>query len=80
MNQDIKKLKTRYKGEWMAIKQGKVVAHDPDRRKLHEEVRKKKLKGVYITFSGPIVKPGYEVILISFLPLLSRVGSIASGR
>lgn len=59
----IKQLKKKYKGEWIALKNGKVVAHDFDRRELHKKVRAKRLKGVYITFAGPAVKPGYGVIL-----------------
>ena len=64
MNQKIQRLKEKYKGEWLAVKNGKVVAHNPDRRKLHQEIRKKGFKGVYITFAGPIVRPGYEIILV----------------
>jgi len=42
---------------------GQVIAHNPDRRELHRELREKKAKRVYVTFAGPLVKPGYVVIL-----------------
>ena len=67
--------KKKYKGEWLAfsvtkekedgIIEGKVIAHHPDRRTLHQKLRKKRIKGVYITFAGPLVRPGYVVILLN---------------
>ncbi len=42
---------------------GQVIAHNPDRRELHKELREKKVDRAYVTFAGPVVKPGYAVIL-----------------
>jgi hypothetical protein len=42
---------------------GQVIAHNPDRRELHRELREKKVDRAYVTFAGPVVKPGYAVIL-----------------
>jgi hypothetical protein len=73
MIEEIQKLKKKYKGQWLAIKvtqekegkaiKGKLLAHNPDRRELHKELRRRKIKGVYVTYAGPIVKPGYSIIL-----------------
>ncbi len=46
-------------GEWL----GQVIAHHPDRRELHRELREKETARAYVTFAGPVVKPGYAVIL-----------------
>jgi hypothetical protein len=74
MVQTIQKLKKKYQGEWLAVKvleekegrvtKGELIAHHRDRRELHRILRKKKIKKAYIFFSGPIVKPGYSIILI----------------
>ena len=68
----LKEAKKKFKGEWLAfsIKKelpegevlGKVIAHDKDKRELHNNIRKKNLKDAYITFAGDYVKPGYEVM------------------
>jgi len=42
---------------------GQLIAHNPDRRELHRELREKKVERAYITFAGPVVKPGYAVTL-----------------
>ena len=54
--------KKKYKGEWLAfliVKElkngdlkGKLIAHNKNDHKLHEDVRKKDVDGVYITFAG----------------------------
>jgi len=65
--------KQRYAGQWLAFLVteetptgelwGQLLAHNPDRRELHRELREKKVERAYITFAGPVVKPGYAVIL-----------------
>lgn len=67
------KAKEIYNGEWIAFTVeektpegeliGTVVAHNVDRRELHKELRRKKIKNVYVTFAGPVPKPGYVIIL-----------------
>ena len=62
-----------YAGQWLAFLVteemptgellGQVIAHNPDRRELHRELREKKVDRAYVTFAGPVVKPGYAVIL-----------------
>jgi hypothetical protein len=42
---------------------GQLLAHNPDRRELHRELQEKQVKRAYIIFAGPVVKPGYTVIL-----------------
>lgn len=42
---------------------GQLIAHNPDRRELHRELREKTVERAYVTFAGPAVKPGYAVIL-----------------
>jgi hypothetical protein len=69
----LEKAKKEYAGEWLAFLVteeaptgeilGQVIAHNPDRRELHRELREKKIDRAYVTFAGPIVKPGYAVIL-----------------
>lgn len=70
----LKEAKKKYKGEWIAflVKEvtkkgellGKLIAHDKDRRHLHRILRGKKVKSAYVTFAGPILKPGYAVMFI----------------
>lgn len=65
--------KQRYAGQWLAFLiteetptgelLGQLLAHNPDRRELHRELRKRKVERAYITFAGPVIKPGYTVIL-----------------
>ncbi|MGY4706893.1 hypothetical protein ACVNPS_03945 [Candidatus Bipolaricaulota sp. J31] len=71
----LEQVKRRYAGQWLAFLVleetpegellGQLIAHNPDRRELHRELREKKIKKAYITFAGPVVKPGYAVILTS---------------
>ncbi len=66
-------VKQQYAGEWLAflvteetptgVLLGHLIAHNPDRRELHRELREKQVKQAYVTFAGPVVKPGYAVIL-----------------
>ena len=69
----LEKAKQEYAGQWLAFLvteemptgevMGQVIAHNPDRRELHRELREKKVDLAYVTFAGPVVKPGYAVIL-----------------
>jgi hypothetical protein len=69
----LEKAKQEYAGQWLAFLVteemptgellGQVLVHNPDRRELHRELRLKKVDSAYITFAGPVVKPGYAVIL-----------------
>jgi hypothetical protein len=69
----LEKAKQEYAGQWLAFLVteemptgellGQVIAHNADRRELHRELRKRKVDRAYVTFAGPVVKPGYAVIL-----------------
>jgi len=69
----LEKAKQQYAGQWLAFLVteetptgellGRVITHNHDRRELHKELREKKVDRAYITFAGPVVKPGYAVIL-----------------
>jgi len=69
----LEQVKQRYAGQWLAFLVleetpagellGQVIAHNRDRRELHRELREKKVQRAYVTFAGPVVKPGYAVIL-----------------
>jgi len=69
----LEQVKQRYAGQWLAFLVleetpagellGQVIAHNRDRRELHRELREKKVRRAYVTFAGPVVKPGYAVIL-----------------
>lgn len=69
----LEQVKRQYAGQWLAFLAieetpagelcGQLVAHNSDRRELHGELREKKVERGYVTFAGPVVKPGYAVIL-----------------
>lgn len=69
----LQQLKQKYAGQWLAFLVaeempngdllGRMIAHNLDRRELHQELREKKIKRAYMTFAGPVVKPGYTVIM-----------------
>jgi hypothetical protein len=71
--ESLEKAKEQYAGQWLAFLVteetptgellGQVITHNHDRRELHKELREKKVDRAYITFAGPVVKPGYTVIL-----------------
>jgi hypothetical protein len=70
---NLEQAKQQYAGEWLAFLVteetptgellGEVIAHNSDRRELHRELRQKKIVRAYVTFAGPVIKPGYAVIL-----------------
>lgn len=69
----LEQMKQQYAGQWLAFSVseetpagellGRLIAHNLDRRELHRELREKKVERAYVTFAGPVVKPGYAVIL-----------------
>lgn len=69
----LSEIKSRFKNEWIAFKvikrisesdfEGELIDHDMDRRDLHKRLREKKIEDAYITFSGPVIKPGYATLL-----------------
>ncbi|MBC8264892.1 MAG: hypothetical protein H8E47_12300 [Anaerolineales bacterium] len=71
--ESLEQVKQQYAGQWLAFLVGeetpagellgRLIAHNPDRRELHRELREKKVERAYVTFAGPVVKPGYAVIL-----------------
>jgi hypothetical protein len=73
MKQTLKQAKKKYPGEWLAFLVtdegdkpdeliGEVLIHKKDRREVHEQLRRKKVKNAYITYAGPLIKPGYSVM------------------
>ena len=68
----LKEAKEKFKNEWIAffVKEemedgelvGEILDHDFDKSTLHERLRQKKMKYAYITYAGPYIKPGYEVM------------------
>lgn len=70
----LQQLKQQYDGEWVAFLVveetpngdllGQMIAHNHDRRELHRELRKKNVERAYVTFAGPVLKPGYTAILL----------------
>jgi hypothetical protein len=69
----LEQVKQQYAGQWLAFLVseetpagellGRLIAHNPDRRELHQELRDNEVERAYVTFAGPVVKPGYAVIL-----------------
>ena len=73
MKETLEQAKTKYSGEWIAFLvyeekeviekiEGEVIEHHKDRRKLHERLRQRNVKNAYVTFAGPLIKPGYSVM------------------
>ena len=70
----LEEAKKKYAGEWIAFLvkresddlsklEGEVIAHRRDRGDLHQELRARDVKNVYVTYAGPPIKPGYEIML-----------------
>ena len=66
-------MQKKYAGEWIAFVvkeekdeieklEGEVIEHHKDRRELHKRLRERNIKNAYITFAGPLIKPGYSVM------------------
>lgn len=71
----LEEAKTLYSGEWIAFRpfeesefdksdnpEGEVVLHNKDRRTFDKELLERGLIDIYITFAGPPVPEGYEVM------------------
>ncbi len=73
MNQTLEQAKKDYSEEWIAFivkeekedvekLEGEVIEHHKNRRELHKRLRERNVKNVYVTFAGPLIKPGYSVM------------------
>lgn len=71
----LKDAKRKYPQEWIAFvveeekedvdeTRGRVLYHHPDRREIHRRLREQGVKDAYITFAGPLIRPGYEVMFL----------------
>jgi hypothetical protein len=68
---DIRALKRKYKGEWLAIEvtqesngepvKGKLILHNKDRDGIWEKIELSQGKEIYVTYAGPLVEKGYAV-------------------
>ena len=69
----LKEAKQIYPQEWIAFFveeekadvdeiRGQVLDHHRDRREIHRRLRERGVKDAYITFAGPLIRPGYEVM------------------
>jgi hypothetical protein len=69
----LEEAKTLYPGEWIAFRpfeesdksnnpEGEVILHNKDRRAFDKELLERGLIDIYITFAGPPVPEGYEVM------------------
>lgn len=75
MQQTLEQAKQQYAGEWIAFLvqeesddvskiKGEVIAHARDRRDLHKELRERGVNNVYVTYAGPLIKPGYATMFL----------------
>jgi len=73
MKQTLEQAKKSYSGEWIAFivkeekeavdkLEGEVIEHDISRRELHKRLRERNIEKAYVTFAGPLIKPGYSVM------------------
>jgi hypothetical protein len=71
----LKEAKQLYPQEWIAFyveeegeevdeARGQVLDHHPDRREIHRRLRERGVREAYITFAGPLIRPGYEVMFL----------------
>jgi methylmalonyl-CoA mutase cobalamin-binding subunit len=69
----LKEAKQIYAQEWIAFFveeekadvdeiRGQVLDHHRDRREIHRRLREQGVKDAYITFAGPLIRPGYGVM------------------
>ena len=54
--------KIEQEGKGIDEARGQVLDHDKDRRAVHQRLRARAVKDAYITFAGPLIRPGYEVM------------------
>lgn len=73
MKETLEEAKKKFSGEWIAFlvheekeelekMEGEVIEHHRDRRELHKKLRERNVRNAYITFAGPLIKPGYSVM------------------
>lgn len=73
MLQTLRDAKENYANEWIAFivkkekseidqLEGEVIEHDKDRRELHRRLRERNIENAYVTFAGPLIRPGYSVM------------------
>ena len=73
MKQTLEQAKTTYSEEWIAFVvreekddieklEGEVIEHHKNRRELHRRLRERNIKNAYVTFAGPLIRPGYSVM------------------
>jgi hypothetical protein len=71
----LKEAKQLYPQEWIAFRveeegedvdevRGQVLDHHRDRREIHRRLRERGVKEAYLTFAGPLIRPGYEVMFL----------------
>lgn len=65
--------KKRYRGQWLAFRvegkvngdlEGRLIVHAKSRHRLFLTLRSRKEPDLYLTFAGPPVKPGYEILFL----------------
>ena len=73
MRQTLEQAKKTYSEEWIAFivkeekedtekLEGEVIEHHKNRRELHRRLRERNIKNAYVTFAGPLIRPGYSVM------------------
>ena len=73
MKQTLEQAKKDYSEEWIAFVvkeeeedieklEGEVIEHHKNRRELHRKLRDRNIKNAYVTFAGPLIRPGYSVM------------------
>jgi len=73
MEELIEQLRKRYAGEWLGIRvteyenwrprKGVLLVHSTDKEAFHREIRERQLTRLCYTYGGPMIPPGYEVLL-----------------
>ena len=69
-NMKLEEAKEKFQGQWIAFHsygseqepnpEGKVLLHKKNRREFDNELLRRKIKDVYITYAGPPLPQGYS--------------------
>lgn len=59
----LEKIKNRYVGKWIALSDGKVVAVNSDYHELHNDLKEKNFKEIYVVYSPSPEDKRYETML-----------------